>query len=116
MISIMAVLDVIGVASIMPFMGVVANPETIESNSYLNFAYNYFNFKNYDDFLYFLGLCVFLLLVLYFNLYLESFSPAIILDAILAKGTPFAFDTNGTVLLALGFTSITYISSFFIAN
>ncbi len=64
MISIMAVLDVIGVASIMPFMGVVANPETIESNSYLNFAYNYFNFKNYDDFLYFLGLCVFLLLVL----------------------------------------------------
>ena len=56
------------------------------------------------------------LLVLYFNLYLESFSPAIILDAILASGTPFALDTNGTVLLALGFTSITKISSFLIAN
>jgi len=64
MISIMAVLDVIGVASIMPFMAVVATPETIESNVYLNFAFNYFNFKNYDDFLYFLGVCVFLLLVL----------------------------------------------------
>jgi len=64
MISIMAILDVIGVASIMPFMGVVANPETIESNNYLNLLYNYFNFKNYDEFLYFLGVCVFLLLVL----------------------------------------------------
>ena len=30
-----------------------------------------------------------------------------IYDAILARGRPFALDTNGTVLLALGFTSIT---------
>ena len=56
-----------------------------------------------------------ILLVLYFNLNFESFSPVIILDAILANGSPFALDTKGTVLLALGFTSITYISSFFIA-
>jgi hypothetical protein len=42
-------------------------------------------------------------------LYLESFSPVIILEAIFARGNPFALDTKGTVLLALGFTSITYI-------
>ena len=30
----------------------------------------------------------------------------------MANGIPLAFDTNGTVLLALGFTSITNISSF----
>ena len=57
-----------------------------------------------------------LLLVLYFSLYFDKFSPAIILDAIFAKEIPFAFDTNGTVLLALGFTSITKTSSFFMAN
>ena len=32
--------------------------------------------------------------------------PAIILEAIFAKGTPTAFEINGTVLLARGFTSI----------
>ena len=33
--------------------------------------------------------------------------PAITLAAILAKGTPVALETKGTVLEALGFTSIT---------
>ena len=41
------------------------------------------------------------------KLNLDNFSPAITRDAILARGKPFALDTNGTVLLALGFTSIT---------
>ena len=51
-----------------------------------------------------------------FKVNLDNFSPVITLDAILAKGRPFAFDTKGTVLLARGFTSITKISSFLIAN
>ena len=46
-------------------------------------------------------------LVLFFKLNLDNFSPAITLDAILANGIPLAFDTKGTVLLALGLTSIT---------
>ena len=50
-----------------------------------------------------------------FKLNFDNFSPAITLEAILARGRPFAFETKGTVLLALGFTSITYISSFLIA-
>ena len=51
-----------------------------------------------------------------FKLNFDNFSPAITLDAILAKAIFFALDTIGTVLLALGLTSITKISSFLIAN
>ena len=36
MIIIMALLDAIGVASILPFMTVLSNPNLIESNFYLN--------------------------------------------------------------------------------
>ena len=54
--------------------------------------------------------------VLLLKLNFDKFSPAITLDAILAKGRFFALDTNGTVLLALGLTSITKILSFLIAN
>jgi hypothetical protein len=46
-------------------------------------------------------------LFLPFKLNLDNFSPAITRDAILARGNPFALDTKGTVLLALGLTSIT---------
>ncbi len=44
-----------------------------------------------------------------------SFFPTITFDAIFAHGTPVALETNGTVREALGFTSSTYIVSFFIA-
>ena len=36
MIFIMALIDMVGVASIMPFMAVLTNPEVIESNIILN--------------------------------------------------------------------------------
>jgi len=38
---------------------------------------------------------------------LDNLSPDIILEAIFARGIPLAFETKGTVLLALGLTSIT---------
>ena len=41
------------------------------------------------------------------NAKFDNFSPAIILEAIFATGRPVAFETKGTVLLALGFTSNT---------
>ena len=52
----MAFLEVLGVGSIMPFLSVLGNPETIETNKYLNAVYNYFNFEDKDSFLIFLGL------------------------------------------------------------
>lgn len=63
MILVMAVLDTIGVASIMPFMSVLGNPEVVESNRWLNLVYTKLGFASPKDFLFFLGLVVFVALV-----------------------------------------------------
>ena len=36
MIIIMALLDMLGIASVVPFMAVITNPDIIETNEYLN--------------------------------------------------------------------------------
>ena len=43
MILVMAFLDMVGVASIMPFMAVLASPGVIETNPYLNALYTRLN-------------------------------------------------------------------------
>lgn len=63
MILIMAMLDVVGVASIMPFIGVLANPDLIESNRLLFWIYQKLDFVDRLSFLYFLGVAAFILLV-----------------------------------------------------
>jgi ATP-binding cassette, subfamily B, bacterial PglK len=66
MIIIMAFLDTIGVASILPFMAVLTNPELIETNIVLKTVYqelSVFGVKNNEQFLFFLGGVVFILLV-----------------------------------------------------
>ena len=60
MILLMGVLDVIGVASIMPFMAVVAEPQIIETNGYLQWIYARFNFTSTKSFIGYLGICVFI--------------------------------------------------------
>ena len=55
--------EVLGVASIMPFVAVLSNPEVIETNPYLAFAYHSGGFESRQSFLFFLGLAFFLLLV-----------------------------------------------------
>ncbi len=52
----MAFFEVLGVGSIMPFLSVLGNPETIETNEYLNTVYIYLSFEDKDSFLMFLGL------------------------------------------------------------
>ena len=67
MIIIMAFLDMIGVASILPFMAVLSNPNIIETNILLNNIYIFFKIfgvENKNQFIFALGLSVFLLLVL----------------------------------------------------
>jgi ABC-type multidrug transport system fused ATPase/permease subunit len=63
MIFVMAMLDMAGVASIMPFMAVLANPELVESNTILNVAYAKLGFADPQQFLFALGILVFVLLV-----------------------------------------------------
>lgn len=59
----MAMLDVIGMASVMPFLAVMANPEMITNYAALNQIYTRMAFTSTDQFLYFLGLTSFVLLV-----------------------------------------------------
>lgn len=63
MILAMALLDMIGVASIMPFMAVLANPELVETNVLLSNAYKKLGFTDPQQFLFALGILVFVLLV-----------------------------------------------------
>ena len=59
MTLIMALLDMIGVASILPFMAVLSNPDLIETNSILNSMFNVssmFGVHNSQQFLFALGI------------------------------------------------------------
>jgi ATP-binding cassette, subfamily B, bacterial PglK len=67
LILIMALLDVIGIASILPFMSLLTNQELIETNIFLIKLYkiaNKFGVTNTNDFIIALGLLTFLLLIL----------------------------------------------------
>ena len=67
MILIMALLDMIGVASILPFMMMMANPEIIETNIIFNKVFNYlkiFGVENKNDFLFIFTATIFFLLII----------------------------------------------------
>jgi ABC-type multidrug transport system fused ATPase/permease subunit len=67
LIIIMALLDMIGVASVMPFMAVLTNPHLIETNTYLIALYQFaghFGVINNAQFLTFLGGLVFVMLII----------------------------------------------------
>ncbi len=66
MIIMMAFLDMIGVASILPFMAVLTNPGAIETNAILNKMFEIskiLGVKNNEEFLIALGVFVFILLI-----------------------------------------------------
>lgn len=54
----MAILETVGVASILPFMKVIADPDIINENRWLSSAYHTLNFGSLQSFLMFLGLMV----------------------------------------------------------
>ena len=67
MIIMMALLDMIGVASILPFMAVISNPEVIESNIFINYIFissKNIGIDNDKEFLFFLGVLTFSLLII----------------------------------------------------
>jgi ABC-type multidrug transport system fused ATPase/permease subunit len=66
MILVMAFLDMLGVASILPFMAVLANPELVQTNALLNAAFTtsrHIGIHTTQQFLFALGVLVFVLLV-----------------------------------------------------
>ncbi len=71
LIAIMAFLDMIGVASILPFMAVLTNPNSIETNFILKEMFQIskiFGVENSEQFLFFLGIFVFFFISFFFNI------------------------------------------------
>jgi len=67
MFLIMATLDIIGIASIMPFIYVLTNPDLIQTNSLLNYAFKtsgYFGIETHQQFLFALGILFVSLLII----------------------------------------------------
>ena len=69
------VIETFGIVSIFPLVSVISNPTIIETNKYLNFFYNYFNFQSTNKFLILLTSVVFLVIVTraLFNGFLNHF-------------------------------------------
>ena len=63
MILLMALLDALGVVSIMPFIGVIANPELIRSNTILAHISQFVGSKTDLEFLLFLGIMLFCIFI-----------------------------------------------------
>ena len=75
LISCMALLETLSVFSIMPFLAVLGNSEILEANPALNYILvkaNYFGIYSVDNFLIFLGIISFIILV--FSAVFRSFS------------------------------------------
>ena len=60
---VVAVLEIVNLASVMPFLAVLANPEVIHSNAYLAMAYRWSGAEGDRAFLTMIGLTVFCLIV-----------------------------------------------------
>ena len=64
---IMALFEMIGILSILPFIGVLTNPDLINNNIFLNEIYIFvskYGINTNNEFLFFLGLCFLLLLII----------------------------------------------------
>ena len=75
MIIIMAFIDMLGVASILPFMSVLANPSLIETNSFLSSMFqatSAIGIKTTQEFIFLLGVLVFIFLI--FSLSFKAFT------------------------------------------
>ncbi|MDH3346929.1 MAG: ABC transporter ATP-binding protein/permease [Desulfobulbaceae bacterium] len=62
--AVLAVVEVAGISSIMPFMTVLAAPDNIDTNPFLAGIYNWLEFSSHNSFLLFLGVAVLCLLVI----------------------------------------------------
>ena len=66
LILILALIETIGVASIMPFIAILSNPSIIETNTILKNLFtflNSFGINSQENFIFFIGIVVFLILI-----------------------------------------------------
>ena len=67
MILFMALFDVLGVASIFPLMASLADPTIVETNPYLFYLYEFFEYQDPKNFLFFFGRNCFLYFCIFIN-------------------------------------------------
>jgi len=58
----MGILEVIGVASILPFMQLIAEPDAIQQSSWLSALYNFFGFESHREMLIYFGVGIVILI------------------------------------------------------
>ena len=63
MMTILAVIEMAGVASIMPFLAVLGNPSVVEQNPYLSSVYEWMGFESIQTFLIALGIFAVIILI-----------------------------------------------------
>ena len=52
----LSLVEIVGVAAIMPFISVASNPDLIYSNQYYKFVFDFFNLKSSQEFIAYFGL------------------------------------------------------------
>ncbi|PZP53698.1 MAG: hypothetical protein DI586_10735 [Micavibrio aeruginosavorus] len=60
----LSVTEVLGIASILPFISVLANPSSVQSNEWLRKGYDFLGFTNTNHFLFLIGIGVFFILII----------------------------------------------------
>lgn len=70
-----SLLDLFGIASILPFISVLSNPEIIKTNQILSYIFNYSGFNDLNSFLIFLGIITLILISIsnIFKIFLNYF-------------------------------------------
>lgn len=70
-----ALFEIIGVASIMPFFAIIGNPKSIQTNKTLHSIYNTFHFKSSQEFI--LALGVAMVVFIFISNFIRAFSVAV---------------------------------------
>ena len=73
MVLMMAILDLVGIASILPFITLLANPKNLETNDTLNYfskKFNDYGISSYQEIIFFSAIIVFVLLL--FSLFFKT--------------------------------------------
>src|SRR5688572_6875434 len=58
-----AALELLGIGAIVPFLGILATPEIVRQNHWLNLTYERFGFGSTHDFLVFVGMVLLLVFI-----------------------------------------------------
>ena len=72
LILVEGVIQMVGIASILPFLAVLANPGAVESNARLHAVYQWLGFTDPHHFLVFLGVAIFC--IVFFGLLFRTFT------------------------------------------